>query len=351
MGIGTVWGFNPGWTAGAIISGAYFGDKVSPLSDTTVLAASTCSVPLFSHIRYMMFTTVPAMSLALIVFGIVGITMDVKEAGVQSAEMTGALHAVFNISPWVLVVPLFTILVLLLRAGTLLTLVLGTLAGIVAVFLFQPQLLPIIDGDAAPDVWSHIKGVIGMLSTETSLDTGNELLDSLTTTGGMAGMLPTITLVLSAMVFASALMGTGMLFTITHSITSRLRKSRNIVYSTVATGLVLNSCTGDQYLSIILNGNLYRNLYRRRRLEPRLLSRSIEDSTSVTSVLIPWNSCGLTQSTVLGVATLTYLPYCLFNILSPVMTIVVASIGYRLHQRCNTIITSEPSESVVAMRR
>ena len=153
-------------------------------------------------------------------------------------------------------------------------------------------------------------------------------------------MLPTIILILCAMCFGGAMMGSGMLFTITHAITSRLSKTRNIVISTVTTGLMLNSCTGDQYLSIILNGNLYRNLYRRRGLEPRLLSRSIEDSTSVTSVLIPWNSCGLTQSAVLGVATLTYLPYCIFNIVSPIITIIVASIGFKVHAVAHRRVTT-----------
>lgn len=132
------------------------------------------------------------------------------------------------------------------------------------------------------------------------------------------------------MIFGGALMGSGMLSTITHSITKRVRKSRSTVLSTVGSGLMLNACTGDQYLSIILNGNLYRNLYRRNGLEPRLLSRSIEDSTSVTSVLIPWNSCGLTQSAVLGVATLHYLPYCIFNLVSPVLTLVFAWLGFRI---------------------
>lgn len=329
MGIGTLWDYHPGWIAGAIISGAYFGDKVSPLSDTTVLASSTCGVRLFPHIRYMMITTIPALILALIVFTAVGIFHS-GDSSQQSSGMVDALHASFNITPWCLLIPLITIIILALRAGTKLTLMASTLLGIAGIFLFQPDILAKLEGTQAASALTHISAIGRLLVTSTELPTGHEQLDALVATGGMQGMLPTIALILCAMCFGGAMMGSGMLFTITHAVTSRLSKTRNIVISTVVTGLMLNSCTGDQYLSIILNGNLYRNLYRRRGLDPRLLSRSIEDSTSVTSVLIPWNSCGLTQSAVLGVATLTYLPCCIFNIASPLITILVASIGFRI---------------------
>lgn len=331
MGIGTLWDYHPGWIAGAIISGAYFGDKVSPLSDTTVLASSTCGVRLFPHIRYMMITTIPALILALIVFTAVGIFHS-GDSSEQSSSMVDALHGTFNITPWCLLIPLITIIILALRAGTKLTLTASTMLGIAGIFLFQPDILAKLEGTQAASALTHISAIGRLLVTSTELPTGNEQLDALVATGGMQGMLPTIALILCAMCFGGAMMGSGMLFTITHAVTSRLSKTRNIVISTVVTGLMLNSCTGDQYLSIILNGNLYRNLYRRRGLDPRLLSRSIEDSTSVTSVLIPWNSCGLTQSAVLGVATLTYLPCCIFNIASPLITILVASIGFRIRQ-------------------
>lgn len=339
MGIGTLWDYHPGWIAGAIISGAYFGDKVSPLSDTTVLASSTCGVRLFPHIRYMIITTIPALILALIVFIAVGIFHS-GDSSQQSSGMVDALHATFNITPWCLLIPLITIIILALRAGTKLTLMASTLLGIAGIFLFQPDILAKLEGTQAASALTHISAIGRMLVTSTELPTGHEQLDALVATGGMQGMLPTIALILCAMCFGGAMMGSGMLFTITHAVTSRLSKTRNIVISTVVTGLMLNSCTGDQYLSIILNGNLYRNLYRRRGLDPRLLSRSIEDSTSVTSVLIPWNSCGLTQSAVLGVATLTYLPCCIFNIASPLITILVASIGFRIRPVYDTGATA-----------
>lgn len=338
MGIGTLWDYHPGWIAGAIISGAYFGDKVSPLSDTTVLASSTCGVRLFPHIRYMMITTIPALILALIVFMVAGVFHS-GNSSEQSSDMIDALHSTFDITPWCLLIPLITIIILALRAGTKLTLTASTLLGIAGIFMFQPEILAKLEGSQTASTLTHISTIGHLLVTSTELQTGNEQLDALAATGGMEGMLPTIALILCAMCFGGAMMGSGMLFTITHAVTSRLSKTRNIVISTVVTGLMLNSCTGDQYLSIILNGNLYRNLYRRRGLDPRLLSRSIEDSTSVTSVLIPWNSCGLTQSAVLGVTTLTYLPFCIFNIASPLITILVASIGFRIRPASYTNAT------------
>ena len=326
MGIGSVWGYNPAWIAGAIISGAYFGDKVSPLSDTTVLASSTCDVNLFTHIRYLMWTSIPAMGVALTVFAIVGTTGN-HNADQQSTMMLVHLHEMFNITPWCLLIPLATIGLIVLRLNTAVTLGLSSILGIVGIFLWQPSILASLSSSA--DITDVATAIVKLLVTETSLTTGDPTLDSLISTGGM---LPTIYLILSAMIFGGVLMGSGMLSRITHSITKRINSSRSTVTTTIATGLMLNGCTGDQYLSIILNGNLYRNLYRRNGLEPRLLSRSIEDSTSVTSVLIPWNSCGLTQSTVLGVATLSYLPYCIFNIASPLVSIATAWIGFRIRR-------------------
>lgn len=177
-----------------------------------------------------------------------------------------------------------------------------------------------------------------MLWGETSLSTGSELLDSLAATSGITGMLPTIGLVLSAMIFGAAMLGTGMIASITHAITRRLSRRGSIVGTTVASGLFLNSCTADQYLSLIIGGNMYRNVYRRAGLEPRLLSRTMEDSVSVTSVLIPWNSCGVTQSAVLGVATVAYLPFCIFNLMSPLMSIIMAMTGFKIRSTRQTIV-------------
>ncbi len=328
MGIGTVLGYEPGWVAGAIISGGYFGDKVSPLSDTTVLAASSCGVDLFSHIRYLMITTVPAMSIALVVFLIVGLNTPVAELS-HSVDIIERLQATFNITPWVLLIPLITCVLIVLRVNTLITLAASSAMGLAGMFVFQPQIVAAI-GDIS--FCGGFMTVLDVLFTNTEIATGDAMLDSLVATGGVEGMLPTIYLVLCAMAFGGMMIGSGMIASITRAFTRRLHSMRSIVGATVGSGLFFNSCTGDQYLSIILSGNVYKNLYRDNGLETRLLSRSIEDSVSVTSVLIPWNSCGVTQSTVLGVATLTYLPYCIFNYMSPIMTLIIAWSGYKIRR-------------------
>lgn len=331
MGIGTVMGYDAGWIAGAIISGAYFGDKVSPLSDTTVVASSACGVDLFKHIRYMMLTSGPAMFIALVVFAIKGF-FTASPGAIDASEILGHLHGVFNITPWVFVIPVITGVLIGMRVNTVLTLAVSSLLGLAGVFVFQPQLLPTLGIAAGATPTEVVVGTLHFLVTETSFDTGYELFDSLVSTGGLLGMVSTVELILCAMLFGSAMMGTGMLATITHAITRRLQKRFSTVAATVGSGLFLNMCTADQYLSIIIGGNMYRDAYRRSGMEPRLLSRTIEDSVSVTSVLIPWNSCGVTQSAVLGVSTLVYFPYCLFNYLSPVMSLVLAYTGFKIKQ-------------------
>lgn len=327
MSIGTVMGYSQAWVAGAIISGAYFGDKISPLSDTTVLASSSTGVPLFTHIRYLTYTTVPALIIAMVVYVVVGLLTDTV-SGAQSLSIDIALRQHFNISLWLLVIPAITAVMIAMRLKTWLTLAISSLLGLAGLFIAQPQVVTALGGDG--NILGGFRMSMNVLLTSTSLPTGIPELDALVSTGGVMGMMPTVCLVVSAMVFGGVMIGSGMLGSLTSVITSRLSSSRNIVAATVGTGLFLNSCTGDQYLSIIIGGNIYGDAYRRVGLEPRLLSRSLEDSISVTSPLIPWNSCGVTQSTVLGVSTLAYFPCCIFNILSPVMSIAMAWIGWRI---------------------
>ena len=317
MGIGTVLGYGEAWTAGAIISGAYFGDKVSPLSDTTVVASSSCGVDLFTHIRYMLITTTPAITVALAVFATVGLTGSHSDAVAGDPELLTALHSAFNITPWVLTVPAVTALLIVFRVNTLLTLLVSAVMGAAAIWIFQPQIAAGLDP------------VTAMLS-DTTFNTGCARLDELAATSGLMGMMPTISLVLCAMMFGAAMIGTGMLNSVATAFTRRLRRRTSIVGATAASGLFLNCCTADQYLSLIVGANMYRDVYQRFGLENRLLSRALEDSVSVTSVLIPWNSCGVTQSAVLGVATPTYLPCCIFNYLSPLCTLLVARLGFRI---------------------
>lgn len=327
QGIGHVMGYSEGWIAGAIISGAYFGDKVSPLSDTTVLASSACKVDLFAHIKYLMLTSAPAIILALVVYGVVGTLYD-PATTVQTSDILPALNSSFNITPWVLVIPLITGILIAMRVKTLVTLAISSALGLAGIFVFQPQIIGALGYDMSIGNILAMSGDV--VFTETAMSTGNDLLDSLVSTSGVAGMLPTIYLVLSAMLFGGVLIGTGMLESITVSFTSRLRSLRRTVGATVGCGLFLNGTTGDQYLSILLGANLFRKMYAKNGLEPRLLSRTLEDSISVTSVLIPWNSCGITQASVLGVATLTYLPYCIFNIASPLLSLFFAWTGWKI---------------------
>ena len=323
IGIGTAHGFPVGWTAGAIISGAYFGDKISPLSDTTVLASSVGEVPLFKHIRYMLITTVPSFTIALIIFLVVSLNHTVMGSD-QAVSFAEGLQNSFVISPWLLLVPLFTGILIALRLPAAVILFLSALtAGIVMLF-------------AQPDIVAHVgegdrfRGLMLTYFSSTSIDTGNEALSSLVQTRGMKGMLSTVFLIFCASAFGGALTGGGMMQSLTSALARGISGRRSLVTSTVATGLFSNMATGDQYLSIVLTGNIYKQLYKDKGFEGRLLSRSTEDSATVTSVLIPWNTCGMTQSTVLKVPTLDYLPYCFFNIISPLMSITIAFIGYKI---------------------
>ena len=329
MGIGRALGFEDGWIAGAIISGAYFGDKVSIMSDTTVLASSTSDVPLFSHIRYMMVTTIPSLIIALIVFTIAGISGSTT-AGADSIAIEQALQSTFNISPWLLIVPIITGVLISRRLPAIITLFASATMAAIAIAIAQPDILLAITGSDTPSLMNSLQAIISAATTSTSVETGNELLNELVATRGMGGMMDTIWLIICAMCFGGVMYGSGMLTAISQLFIRMARRTVSVVASSVCSGIFFNLTTGDQYISIILTGKLFSNLYDNRGLERRLLSRSVEDSATVTSVLIPWNSCGMTQSTVLGVATLTYLPYCIFNIISPLMSIFMAAIGYKI---------------------
>ena len=333
VGIGTAQGYDPGWTAGAIISGAYFGDKISPLSDTTVLASSSSGTPLFTHIKFMMVTTIPSFVIAMIVFLVVSL-LHAPAGDAQTVEFANDLKDTFVISPWLLLVPVVTGFLIVKKVPAMLTLfVAAVIAGFVAVMV-QPHLIgEIASGAASSEPLSFLDGFKGTFMTyygPTSIDTGNAELNDLVSTRGMTGMLNTIFLIIAAVAFGGALVGSGMLQSLTEKLCQFIRRRTTMVSATVGTGIFSNMITGDQYLSIILTSSLYKKLYHEKGYEPKLLSRSVEDSATVVSVLIPWNSCGMTQATVLNVATMTYLPYCLFNLISPLMSIFIAAIGYKI---------------------
>lgn len=329
MGIGRAMGFPDGWVAGAIISGAYFGDKISLLSDTTVLASSTVGVPIFTHIRYMLYTTMPSFVVALAVFTVAGLTLTHGDA--THAELySETLRSTFRITPWLLLVPLATGLLIVRKLPAIVTLFASVVFACVAMLLTQRGLVASVAGVGSLDFLLGFKGVLMTCFGPTAIDTGNAQLNALVATRGMAGMLNTVWLIICAMCFGGVMTGSGMLRSLTQLFLRVVRRSFSAVASTVGAGLFFNLCTADQYISIILSGRLFRDLYAERGLEERLLSRSVEDSATVCSVLVPWNSCGMTQATVLGVSTFAYLPYCIFNIASPLMSLLVAALGWKI---------------------
>lgn len=334
IGIGSAQGYAPGWTAGAIISGAYFGDKMSPLSDTTVLASSSAGTPLFSHIRYMMITTIPSFIIACIVFLTASLLHTHPDAE-QTGSMAEALKGAFNISPWLLLVPVLTGVLIAKKVPAILTLFIAAMMAGAAALIAQPDIIHSIGaGDmAGSEALGFRDGFKGLMVTwygDTNVDTGNPALNDLVGTRGINGMLSTICLIICAVSFGAVMMGSGMLLSITDLLGRAVRGRTTLVGTTVGAGITSNMITGDQYLSIILTCNLFKKLYKDKGYEPRLLSRTAEDAVTVTSVLIPWNSCGMTQATVLKVATMDYLPYCIFNIVSPLMSLFVATIGYKI---------------------
>ena len=330
MGIGKAHGFDDGWIAGSIITGAYFGDKLSPLSDTTVLASSVSGTPLFTHIRYMMYTTVPTFLVSLSIFLIAGLMMNVQGHGNVQEFMDGLQHT-FVISPWLLVVPVLTGVMIARKWPSMVVLFLAILLAAIVGLLVQPDLVRQISGHDG--LLSGYKGMMQVCYGSTNIETGVPMLNDLVATSGMGGMMTTIWLIICAQTFGGALTATGQLDDLMKVVLRWVRGTASMVASTVGTSLFCNIAMADQYLSIMLASSMFKDVYKSRGYESRLLSRSCEDGATVTSVLVPWNTCGLTQSTVLGVATLTYLPYCFFNFLSPVTSIVVAALGWKIKRK------------------
>ena len=333
IGIGHAEGFSDALTAGAIISGAYFGDKISPLSDTTVMASSINKVGLFDHIHYMYLTTVPSIVITLIVFTIIGLTHgSVPE--VQMDTYSEILSSRFRITPWLLVVPAFTLWLIIKKKPAIMTLALSALAATVAALIFQPEVVRSIgEGMVAGSGWkTYFAGTVRMIYDTVTLDTGNVEINQLVTSRGMTGMLNTVFLILCAMFFGGCMRSSGMLADLSRLLAPLTRTRAGLVGSTVLTGTALNAIVSDQYLSIILTSNLYRDSFEKQGYEMRLLSRSVEDSATVTSPLVPWSSCGMTQATILSVSTIAYAPFCFFNIISPLMSFIVAAIGWRIRK-------------------
>ena len=331
LGIGRAEGFSDGMIAGALISGAYFGDKISPLSDTTVMASSVNKVPLFTHIRYMFFTTVPSMVITLIIFTVLGLSHSGSEAS-QIDLYTTVLAGKFHITPWLFLVPAVTLALIWKRMPALPVLALSVLAAAVAALVFQPGIIEDIGAKVTEGSRARVllAGTVESIYNTLSLETGHPEVDGLLATRGMLGMLNTVFLILCAMCFGACMQASGMIARLAQLLDPFTRTRTGLVASTVVTGTTLNGIVSDQYLSILLTSNIFGKTFRDRGYEGRLLSRSVEDSATVTSPLFPWSSCGMTQATILSVPTLTYAPFCFFNLISPLMSICIAAIGWKI---------------------
>lgn len=329
VGIGGAMGIHLGMVAGAVISGAYFGDKMSPLSDTTNLAPAMAGTDLFTHIRYMALTTVPSYVITLILFIFLGLSQDAAGAA-DSSETLEALRASFNINGWLFVVPLVVIGLIIRKTEPLIALLLGTLLGGLFALIFQPGLVAVIGGSQTLDFISGYKGIMNAITIETVVATTNSTLSDLFVSGGMQKMMGTIWLILCAMVFGGVMEAIGALKTISNALLSIAKGVFGLFASTVASCLALNITASDQYLAIVVPGKMFAGAYKDKGLAPENLSRTLEDSGTVTSVLVPWNTCGAYQAGVLGVDTLSYLPFAFFNIISPVMTLLFAAFNIKI---------------------
>nr|WP_321246732.1 Na+/H+ antiporter NhaC [uncultured Psychroserpens sp.] len=333
VGIGETLGISIGMTAGAVLSGAYFGDKMSPLSDTTNLAPAMAGGELFAHIKYMALTTIPTIILTLIIFIIIGLNIDTNGTPVIQDKLN-AIDGAFNISPWLFIVPVLVIIMIIKKTPPLIALLLGALLGGAAAIIAQPNIVATIAGAESLTFQSAYKGIMNALTVDTAVTTSSAELNDLFTAGGMKGMLGTIWLIVCAMVFGGVMDAIGALSRITKSLLKMATTTFGLFASTVASCLALNLTASDQYLALVIPGKMFKQAYEDRGLAPENLSRTLEDSGTVTSVLIPWNTCGAYHSKVLfGYAGATaYIPYAFFSIISPFMTLLFAGFNIKIKQ-------------------
>ena len=339
LGIGKALGMNEAVVAGAIISGAYFGDKMSPLSDTTNLAPAMAGTDLFTHVRYMVYTTTPSYILTIIISLFIGFRYDYTGAVINVDAVQSAIDGTFNTTPLLFLVPLILFGIILLKVPPIPALLAGTLLGAIFGVIFQPEIIKTIAGITDNYSKAAYISVMQSMFGDISLTTTDPKITELLSTSGMRGMLDTIWLILSAMVFGGIMESAGLLRRITQPIIKYAKSTGSLVTSTVVTCLFFNTTASDQYLAIVVPGRMFRKTYEDKKLAPELLSRTLEDSGTVTSVLIPWNTCGATQSRVLGVDTWAYAPYAFFNIISPLMTILFAYLNIKIRR------ITKPSEN------
>jgi Na+:H+ antiporter, NhaC family len=332
LGIGQTLGISVGLVAGSIISGAYFGDKMSPLSDTTNLAPAMTGTKLFTHIRYMMFTTVPTLAITLLIFFIWGFSLEKKSLASQDSEVLRALESSFDLNPLLFIVPALVIFMIIKKVPATPALLAGSLLGGLFAVIFQPQVINQVSGIDDNYVQSSFLAVMNAMGTGIALKSDNAMITELLQARGMYGMLNTVWLIICAMIFGGVMESCGLLKRIADQIIKFAHSTGSLVASTAATCIFFNLTASDQYMAIAVPGRMFLPTYTKRGLKPEVLSRTLEDSGTVTSVLVPWNTCGATQASVLGVATMVYAPFCFFNIISPFMTVLVAYLDFRIHR-------------------
>lgn len=326
IGIGKALGFDLGIVAGAIISGAYFGDKMSPLSDTTNLAAAVSGSNLFEHIKYMTITTVPTIIIALVFF----IVYNLLNEPNQIAENMGYVESMkeyFFISPILFLVPLIVILFIIKKINPIISLFVGVITASIFFLIFQNELIVKLVNELGINRYQII---MNSIVSETNIQTDITFLSELFNSDGMKGMLNTIWLVISAMIFGGVMESIGALKKISIYLLSLAKSTTGLFSSTILSCFTVNISASDQYLAIVIPGKMFSSAYKDRKLSSLNLSRTIEDSGTVTSVLIPWNTCGAYQSSVLNVNVIDYFIYAIFNWLSPITTLVVVSLGYKI---------------------
>ncbi len=331
IGIGEALGISLGMTAGAVLSGAYFGDKMSPMSDTTNLAPAMAGTDLFTHIRYMAYTTVPTFIVTLLVFIILGFTLNTNGIA-DTSSMLNDIDKAFNISPWLFIVPIVVIFLIIKKTPPLIALLVGTLLAAVFALIFQPSVIAQVAGVKELNFNSAYKGVMKAITVKTSIATDNETLQGLFTAGGMVKMMNTIWLILCAMVFGGVMDAIGALAKISSFLLNLFDSVFGLFASTVLTCIGLNATASDQYLAIVVPGKMYAKAFKDKGLAPENLSRTLEDSGTVTSVLVPWNTCGAYHSGVLGVSVGEYFVYAIFNWLSPFTTLLFAAFRIKIRQ-------------------
>ena len=329
VGIGKALGIPAGMVGGAVIAGAYFGDKLSPLSDTTNLAAAVTKVDLFKHIKYLTYTTIPSISITLIVFIILGF-LQVSDGITDNTDLLNAISEKFNISLILFMVPLLVLIMIIKKTPPLIALVIGTLSGALFSLIFQPQIISELSSGLNSRIVDSYIVIMNTITGEVSIETNNEILDDLFSTGGMLGMMNTIFLVIGTMVFGGVMDAIGALKTISQALLKWADNTFKLFASTVASCLALNVSASDQYLSIVVSGKMFEKAFEDKGLAPENLSRTLEDSATVTSALIPWNSCGAYHSSVLGVSVGEYFIYAIFNWISPFMTLLYAALRIKI---------------------